>query len=77
MGDRMPIPSMSGRRVLMNLHHGKDIGHGLAGAATGTLCGTIAALQARGLLDKEQCLTESGHRMIQQLTETPEVHRAA
>lgn len=77
MGSRMALPSMSGRRVLMNLHRGKDIGHGLAGASTGTLCGTIAALQARGLLDDCQCLTESGRRMIQQLTETPEVHRAS
>jgi len=77
MGGRMALPSMSGRRVLMNLHLGKDIGHGLAGASTGTLCGTIAALQARGLLDNEQCLTESGRCMILQLTETPEVHRAA
>lgn len=72
------LPSMAGRRVLLNLAAGRGSAHGLYGmSAHGGHSGTMVALRRRGLIDTSDQLTGAGNDMVARLTTTPEVRHGA
>lgn len=68
------LPSQAGRKVLLNLHGGRNSAHGLQ---AGGLVATLTSLRRRGLIDHRYTLTEAGRAMVRRLTVAPEVKHAA
>ena len=67
-----PLPTMPGRRVLLNLHRGDPAAFGIVNAD-----GVFNSLRVRGLIDGYNQLTDAGRAMISRLTTTPEVPHVA
>lgn len=63
------LPSQAGRKALLNL----AAGH----ACHGVYVGTIRSLRNNGLIDHQNQLTTTGHKMIERLTVVPEVAHVA
>lgn len=71
------LPSQTGRKYLLNIASGRSAAHGLYGAIYGGHPGTIKSLRNRGLIDHQNQLTATGHKMIERLTVVPEVAHVA
>lgn len=72
------LPSMAGRKVLLNIAAGQNGSAGLRSmAAHGGHAGTMVALRRRGLIDGKQALTAAGQQMLERLVVAPEVDRVA
>lgn len=71
------LPSQAGRKALLNIAAGRAAGHGLYGSIWGGLNGTLQSLRNNRLIDHQDQLTETGHKMIERLTVVPEVAHVA
>lgn len=66
------LPSMAGRRALLNIAAGRSGGSGLSGMSQmGGLIGTMVALRRHGWITPDGELTDAGKTMVERLTGKP------
>jgi hypothetical protein len=68
------LPSLAGRKALINIAAGRSSSRGLSGRSEfGGHLGTMHALKKRGLVTWDDQLTESGKAMVERINVVPEV----
>lgn len=72
------LPSMAGRKALLNIAAGRGALWGVRGmSAHGGHRGTMAALRCHGFVTWDDQLTDAGKAMVKRLTVAPEVRHVA
>lgn len=74
MANSQSLPTMAGRKELLNIAAGRGHDFGVSGmSAHGGHRSTMLALTRKGFVGVDGKLTEAGHEMVRRLTVVPEV----